>query len=308
MPPAKDLNATYSVSNADISLENTFLNKGTEDASFTIIYSPALASNQAALKEIFDALTSNTTEADKNTLLNIALKYNPVNGSGVRLATVAKNADGTYTATAATGPAVTSATTVAGLARHLSIPYFALAMAFEMSLAVKGMLAAQAQAILENNELTKKNNSMLRYANSIYLQTYNHVTNSGGGSHTYFGTNNGITWEQWKPYVEGDCKFSLSVNSDIAQKQAYRSWYDKEGSSGAGYENIDVKEQAELTTISNAQEAIRMHGDEIGTVNQQMNTKLNQFTQTYNSFSSIASQLVKSLGDYIKGVANNVRL
>jgi hypothetical protein len=68
-----------------------------------------------------------------------------------------------------------------------------------------------------------------------------------------------------------------------------------------------VKEQGEMTNISNAQEALRMHGDDLSTNVQLANTDLTSLTQNFNNFLSIDTQLCKATGDYFKSITSNVR-
>lgn len=71
--------------------------------------------------------------------------------------------------------------------------------------------------------------------------------------------------------------------------------------------NIDVKEQATLTHISNLQDQVRMYGDSLSTDAQLMTTKMEQYMQDANSCVSACTQTVKSIGDYYKNIITNIR-
>lgn len=87
---------------------------------------------------------------------------------------------------------------------------------------------------------------------------------------------------------------------------------DKDGSSNltdfdSNTSNIDVKEQATLTHISNLQDQVRMYGDTLSTDAQLMTTKMEQYMQDANSCVSACTQTVKSIGDYYKNIITNIR-
>jgi hypothetical protein len=67
--------------------------------------------------------------------------------------------------------------------------------------------------------------------------------------------------------------------------------------------DIDVIEQDDLMQVRNAQEAIRMNGDELSTDMQTVNKRSTQDAQNFTSLQSITSQICKSLGDYSKNIA-----
>ncbi len=71
--------------------------------------------------------------------------------------------------------------------------------------------------------------------------------------------------------------------------------------------NIDVKEQATLTHISNLQDQVRMYGDTLSTDAQLMTTKMEQYMQDANACVSACTQTVKSIGDYYKNIITNIR-
>lgn len=268
----------------------------------------------AAYNEYASVLKGNA-----NDLLNLALTYNPPNGQGVRLASVTKKIaeDGTVTyiankeetnsssrigapAEASNNPFVSSEEALS----HLNIVYYALAICYQKSLGVKDLVADQVEKIEEQNRLIKVNNDYLKYANKLYEEIYKKAALNKRDVFKYENvTVDGITIGKFNEYLKDTVKAP-----GVGDSFSYGT-YNVEGTTDGGKDksNIDVDEQGTLTGISNTQEAVRLHGDELSTNVQMMNTKLTQFTQNYNSFLSIASQLAKSTGDYFKSIASNVR-
>lgn len=89
----------------------------------------------------------------------------------------------------------------------------------------------------------------------------------------------------------------------------YTKWQKGEKGSNVDHNtsNIDVKEQATLTHISNLQDQVRMYGDSLSTDAQLMTTKMEQYMQDANSCVSACTQTVKSIGDYWKNIVTNIR-
>ncbi len=89
----------------------------------------------------------------------------------------------------------------------------------------------------------------------------------------------------------------------------YTKWQKGEKGSNVDHNtsNIDVKEQATLTRISNLQDQVRMYGDTLSTDAQLMTTKMEQYMQDANSCVSACTQTVKSIGDYWKNIITNIR-
>lgn len=89
----------------------------------------------------------------------------------------------------------------------------------------------------------------------------------------------------------------------------YTKWQKGEKGSNVDHNtsNIDVKEQATLTHISNLQDQVRMYGDTLSTDAQLMTTKMEQYMQDANSCVSACTQTVKSIGDYWKNIITNIR-
>jgi hypothetical protein len=182
-------------------------------------------------------------------------------------------------------------------------------MCYEKSLAVKALLTSQVKAIEEINEKIRTNNDFLNAANKLYQNYYDKCSQSGN-------TTGAVVDTTADAYKVGNTTLPSYVNDSerrgsLTNGGMDATWTDSNGkgeaSSNSNYSNIDTKEQGNLTMISNAQESIRMYGDELSTKAQVENTKLTQIMQNYNSFLSIATQLAKSTGEYFKSIASNVR-
>ncbi len=248
-------------------------------------------SNYTNAKSEYDAATASYQE-----LLDLALRYNTFDGSGSKITAITKSADGTYTATSTTITSIASnVLTTEKALQNLSVPYFALAVCLEKAYIVKDVMIMQVQAIEEINEKITENNNYLKKANKIYEEYYNRCIGSSGGSYS-------VNDADFINYLKDPCGYETDLTNF-----SYHVYNTEGGTSGGDYQNIDVAEQGNLTKISNAQEAIRMYGDELSTESQMATTKLQQYTQNYTNCVSICSQLAKSTGEYFKSIAANVR-
>jgi hypothetical protein len=237
---------------------------------------------------------------DPDMLLELAMKNNPLGGGTLyKLGSITYNpSTGIYTATKGSALTASDSKLLAKdtLLQHLNIAYYCLAVCYDKALAVKMLLALQIEEIEKINKKIATNNDWLNKANKFYQDFYAKAAQASF-TNTEVKPSDGL-----EDYVEDICGGSLDG-------PYWPGEYNSEGGKGANadWSNIDVREQGNLTKISNAQESIRMWGDELSTNAQILNTKLTQITQNYNSFLSIATQLAKSTGEYFKSIASNVR-
>jgi hypothetical protein len=253
-----------------------------------------------SLKAIYEREKENYEEiGDPNKLLNLATKYNPKNitESTMKVATITKSiGEGgavQYTISADT-VAATQATNVLGAMNdalsHLNIAYYSLAICYERALIVGELVRIQVKKIEDANELVKTNNKFIKQCNVLYNDYYARCT-GGGGTLT----------------VPHELRTNILRVGGSINEHLDSSFISADGQGGGGYDNIDVKEQGNLTKISNATEALRMHGDDLSSNVQSLNTDLTRHTQNYNNFLSIATQLCKASGDYFKTITANIR-
>lgn len=240
-------------------------------------------------------------------ILDLALRYNTFdggqsvldNGGQIQKITSIKYQNGTYVAVTEPVNYKTQVNAQDAM-KNLSIPYYSLTVCLEKANVVRDVMVAQVQILQDINDAIEKNNEYLRNANKCYEQYYEKcIENSKQKSYSYNeGFGSGLDL-----YVTNECGYKFS------SRNIKYGVYNKEGTddNSKGFTNIDVEEQGNLTKISNAQEAIRMKGDELNTSSQMATTKLQQYTQNYNSSISIASQLAKSVGENFKNIASNVR-
>lgn len=198
-----------------------------------------------------------------------------------------------------------------------ALPYYVLAVCLtfargvqdQMMLKISGPAGTTSDtkdlsSITGINNAIKENNRYLRWLNSLYDQYYTKCS-SKSGKNSFQSSSvvvDGLTSSQVETYVNGTCGYKFSCGNFEYGK--YNNMGD-EGTSETA--NIDVEEQRNLTKISNAQEAVRMRGDELNTMSQMATTQLQNLTQKYNTFISVCSQLAKSTGDYFKTIAGNIR-
>jgi hypothetical protein len=358
----------YSIKEQAQVVDNPFLSdalgdlirdKENTDLTFCFIYNSN--TSQELLGQIFETLHAPASEMSQNKLLQLALRNNPANGGkvtidgieyagGFRIAAIKKFVDSagnvTYTPIIAKDKdgnlaMGSSEISIDALSKYWNVPYFAMAMCYEMALVVKEMIIAQVDAIDKANKEIKENNEYLEYANTAYHNYYtwaiykNETTsipiinafelekNADGTT-----TPSGLPTDAQKHVADflnylkvkcglgnreesgktikgeiGDETGQININSQISY-----GTYNTEGKSGGDRSNIDVKEQEFLTHISSWQEAIRQRGDLLSTDAQEMTTKLTQYVQAFNNNLQGCSDMNKGIYSSTRVVTSNIRL
>jgi hypothetical protein len=210
---------------------------------------------------------------------------------------------------------------------HYSLPYFALAIMYEKVGIQQLILVEQLKQIEEINDAIKENNTALRALSYIYEKTYGICTESGHSPYTATAVTSsdlenqtGMSMSGLISYLANKVKSPFSGGTYTANNSSFSfqcAQYNKDGDtpgkgSGKGAtstatENIDVKEQATLTMLSNKQDSTRIYGDQLSTDSQLMTTKMSQYMQDSNACVSACSQVVKSIGEYFKTNISNIR-
>jgi hypothetical protein len=175
------------------------------------------------------------------------------------------------------------------------------------------------------NEEIQTNNSMLKCLNWLYDKVYGKAASQQSSSWPECNSNDSKTdtdgsITELYTYLKDIVKSNGFNGSDIytvtttangghgvfkcAIAQLNR---DGDGGSSGETQNIDVQEQATLTMISNQQDNMRIYGDKFSTDSQLMTAKMWQYKQNSNACVNAFSQVVKSIGDYFKKIASNIR-
>ncbi|MDR3143904.1 MAG: hypothetical protein LBT64_00165 [Puniceicoccales bacterium] len=224
---------------------------------------------------------------------------------------------------------------------HTSLPYMALAIMYEKTCIQQISLLMQLDAIEMINAAIEENNKMMRALTWMYDKVYSHVSLNqkngsagiassdlqsatgvkmadldaylkkiSGGSTGLCGTTSNSNpgqsiWDNYSPnYVLYNNGFYFAQGHYDVTGQNIK---DTKGDNQKDTSNIDVHEQAVLTLISNKQDSVRIYGDELSSDSQIKTTKMQQYMQNANTAVSTASQVVKSLGEYLKATISNIR-
>ncbi|MDR2778865.1 MAG: hypothetical protein LBB16_01080 [Puniceicoccales bacterium] len=206
--------------------------------------------------------------------------------------------------------------------KHYSLPYFSLAIMYEKVGIQQMILVEQLKQVEKINEAIRQNNMALKALNWLYDKAYAESTkDSSSRQHGISGSDckrdTGMTITDLYNYLTQDVKsgglssdgiYSFSTSGN-GQFNCQIGAYNRDGDPGEGSntQNIDVKEQATLTMLSNQQDSVRIYGDKLSTDSQLMTTKMSQYMQNSNACISACSQVVKSIGDYLKTITSNVR-
>ncbi|MDR2432316.1 MAG: hypothetical protein LBD34_01005 [Puniceicoccales bacterium] len=211
--------------------------------------------------------------------------------------------------------------------KHYSLPYIALAIMYEKVGIQQMVLVEQLKQVEKINDAIRTNNTALKLLSWLYDKVYaksttsgtkatDYVSNSSTPSdigmdiagldayleHTVKGGNLGRSGSDL-PYIWDGYSFIYTYRNFNRDGDVPENGKDDTQKT----QNIDVKEQATLTMISNKQDAVRIYGDQLSTDSQLMTTKMSQYMQNSNACVSAATQVVKSIGDYLKTIVSNIR-
>ncbi|MDR0742065.1 MAG: hypothetical protein LBE98_01210 [Puniceicoccales bacterium] len=216
---------------------------------------------------------------------------------------------------------------------NYSLPYLALAIMYEKVGIQQMILVEQLKQVEKINEAIRENNTALKVLSFMYEKVYSESTKGGQTPHCVSITNAetaslGMTVGELDSYLESTVRagnLGRHGNPNCAYyppNGPFNYWaanYNKDGdvpgSGGSGKsdsastetQNIDVKEQATLTMLSNKQDSTRIYGDQLSTDSQLMTTKMSQYMQDSNACVSACTQVVKSVGEYYKSIISNIR-
>ncbi|MDR2602992.1 MAG: hypothetical protein LBC11_00310, partial [Puniceicoccales bacterium] len=218
--------------------------------------------------------------------------------------------------------------------KQYSLPYLALAIMYEKVGIQQMVLVEQLKQVEKINEAISENNKLLKALSWLYEKAYGQCINpdarewywiddselKGSTGFTFLQLNGRLGQTNLNNiYCMYDNRFQMAVNSydrngdPVGSGSGSSSSGDSKDDSSSStpsaseVQNIDVKEQATLTMLSNKQDSVRINGDQLSTNSQLMTTKMSQYMQNSNACVSAATQVVKSIGDYLKTMTSNVR-
>ncbi|MDR0693592.1 MAG: hypothetical protein LBF49_03445 [Puniceicoccales bacterium] len=287
----------------------------------------------AAVKDLSDLSSSFDPNANVNDLLSLCMMAStpkPQPDGTYRVLTgierTLDSTNGNYTYVLKYGgTTINKATYEASFSKedayvHYSLPYLALAIMYEKVAIQQMVLVEQLKQVEIANEAIRTNNTALKFLSWMYDRIYGKSTTKGTQTYDALLLTTGIDMDMFKlnSYLENTAKAgnldSFGNNSPyyyngyfVYDYCCYNRDGDKPTAKSQDTENIDVREQATLTMISNKQDSVRIYGDQLSTDSQLMTTKMSQYMQNSNSCISAATQVVKSIGDYLKTITSNVR-
>ncbi|MDR1528111.1 MAG: hypothetical protein LBS22_00790 [Puniceicoccales bacterium] len=299
----------------------------------------ALEEAQAKLNEVAPGFDPNASLDDLLNLCMMASTPQPQANDTYRLVTGIQrtlDANGNYTyALVYGGSTITKAQYDASFSKedgytHYSLPYLALAIMYEKVGIQQMVLVEQLKQVEKINEAIRENNNALKALSVMYDRVYSQATTESHSSSWYFLRGStleeatGVSIPQLIDYLtttqigipgaDNICGlYRTHGNYPEGAFQVAINRYDRDGdapttsSEGCHTQNVDVHEQATLTQISNKQDAVRIYGDQLSTDSQLMTTKMSQYMQNSNACVSACTQVVKSVGDYLKTVVSNIR-
>jgi hypothetical protein len=215
--------------------------------------------------------------------------------------------------------------------KHYSLPYFALAIMYEKVGIQQMVLVEQLKQVEKINDAIRENNTALKVLSWLYDTVYGKSTIQSSSGTEWLDDNRvpkeiGMTLSELDKYLEekakagnlgrssGSSPYKWNGTSFEYKYSSYNRDGDEPGSSTGKNstaptttQNVDVLEQATLTMISNKQDSTRIYGDQLSTDSQLMTTKMSQYMQNSNACVSACTQVVKSVGDYLKTIISNIR-
>ncbi|MDR0693594.1 MAG: hypothetical protein LBF49_03455 [Puniceicoccales bacterium] len=297
------------------------------------------------LSKIYDILDGNANENELFNLCMMASTPEPDMDDYYKLVTGIRrtlDSNGNYTYTLICGGKISKAAYEASFSKedayaHYSLPYLALGIMYEKVAIQQMVLVEQLKQVEKINEAIGTNNTALKLLSWMYDRVYSIATSETWSRHDNiadWGISSydevivpeslGMKVKDLDYYLENTVKAGNLGRSGIESSTPY-FWsgqyfsyqignYNRDGdvpiminSDTHKTENVDVKEQATLTMLSNKQDAVRIYGDQLSTDSQLMTTKMSQYMQNSNVCISAATQVVKSIGDYLKTMTSNIR-
>ncbi|MDR1401787.1 MAG: hypothetical protein LBI81_02420 [Puniceicoccales bacterium] len=222
--------------------------------------------------------------------------------------------------------------------KHRIVSYIAMAIMYEKVCIQQLVLVEQMDEVEKMNERIHRNNEAIKALSWMYEQVYAKAVDGsitgqarrGSISSEELFKSCGITMEDLNSYMENEVKNGGIPRGDASLYQNFTisyelsdgdsvfnfavGHYNKDGDKWTAKDaykgdigNVDVQEQAVLTFITNSQDQTRLFGDKLSTDANLMTTKMQQYIQEANTCLNTITQAVKTVGDVIRGVANNIR-